>query len=220
MTAEAVAPAPRPPARPDGPEAVRRLAEARIPTVHGELRCLAYAAADGAEHLAFVAGEVAGADDALVRMHSECATGDLMGSLRCDCGGQLDEALRLVAGEGRGAVIYLRGHEGRGIGIAAKLRAYQLQDTGLDTVDANLALGLPVDGRDYGAGAAILRDLGIAGVRLLTNNPDKVAALARHGVRVSARVPLVMPSHHESLRYLRTKRSRMGHLLDDIDEAG
>ncbi|TSB19256.1 GTP cyclohydrolase II [Streptomyces benahoarensis] len=221
MSEAAVAPGSRVPSRPsahpDGCAGVRRLAQARIPTAHGELRCVAYAAAGGVEHLAFVAGEVSGAADALVRLHSECATGDLMGSLRCDCGAQLDEALRRVATEGTGAVVYLRGHEGRGIGIAAKLRAYQLQDTGLDTVDANVALGLPVDGRDYGAGAAILHDLGITGVRLLTNNPDKVAALARHGVRVADRVPLLAPTHGESLRYLRTKRSRMGHLLDGLD---
>lgn len=207
--------APRFPA-PAGPPRVRRLARARVPTAHGELWCLAYAADDGVEHLAFVAGSVTGAHEALVRVHSECLTGDVLGSLRCDCGAQLDEALRRITDAGCGAVVYLRGHEGRGIGLAAKLRAYELQDRGLDTVDANVALGLPVDARDYAAGAAILDDLGVAGVRLLTNNPDKVTALTRYGVRVVGRLPLVVAAHAESARYLRTKRSRMGHLLDGI----
>jgi 3,4-dihydroxy 2-butanone 4-phosphate synthase / GTP cyclohydrolase II len=168
-------------------------------------------------------GDIGDGEDVLVRVHSECLTGDVFGSLRCDCGPQLQAALAAVAEEGRGIVLYIRGHEGRGIGLLHKLQAYQLQDAGADTVDANLDLGLPADARDYGTGAQILVDLGVHTMRLLTNNPAKRAGLEGYGLRITGRVPL--PSHvtAENLSYLRTKRDRMGHLLDIIEpetEAG
>jgi 3,4-dihydroxy 2-butanone 4-phosphate synthase/GTP cyclohydrolase II len=154
----------------------------------------------------------------LVRVHSECLTGDAFGSLRCDCGPQLQAAMRRVAEEGRGVVLYMRGHEGRGIGLLEKLRAYELQDAGADTVDANLRLGLPADARDYGTGAQILHDLGVRTMRLLTNNPAKRAGLEGYGLEVVGRVPLPSRPHPENVRYLRTKRDRMGHLLDELDD--
>jgi 3,4-dihydroxy 2-butanone 4-phosphate synthase/GTP cyclohydrolase II len=164
---------------------------------------------------------VAGADGVagapLVRVHSECLTGDALGSLRCDCGSQLAAALRAVALDG-GAVVYLRGHEGRGIGLLAKLAAYALQDLGHDTVSANTEQGLPVDAREYGAAAAIVRDLGYSAVRLLTNNPEKVEGLAAHGVEVRARVPLLVGASEHNRAYLRTKRDRMGHVLELVGE--
>jgi 3,4-dihydroxy 2-butanone 4-phosphate synthase/GTP cyclohydrolase II len=153
----------------------------------------------------------------LVRVHSECLTGDVLGSLRCDCGPQLDAALAAVAAEGRGVVLYVRGHEGRGIGLMHKLQAYQLQDAGADTVDANLALGMPADARDYGTGAQILADLGVRSMRLLTNNPAKRAGLEGYGLAIIGRVPLPIRPNPENLRYLRTKRDRMGHDLDGLD---
>jgi 3,4-dihydroxy 2-butanone 4-phosphate synthase/GTP cyclohydrolase II len=155
----------------------------------------------------------------LVRVHSECLTGDVFGSLRCDCGPQLDAALAAVAAEGRGVVLYMRGHEGRGIGLLHKLQAYQLQEAGADTVDANLALGLPADARDYGIGAQILVDLGIRSMRLLSNNPDKRAGLEGYGLTITGRVPLPVRASSENLRYLRTKRDRMGHDLPDLGES-
>ena len=148
--------------------------------------------------------------------HSECLTGDVLGSRRCDCGPQLDEALDLIVAEGRGVVVYLRGHEGRGIGLVAKLQAYQLQDGGRDTVDANLELGLPADARHYGAATQVLRDLGVTTVRLLTNNPDKVKNLEEYGVRVAERVPLTIRPNDHNLQYLLTKRDRMGHQLPGL----
>jgi len=154
----------------------------------------------------------------LVRVHSECLTGDVFGSLRCDCGPQLRAALRRVAEEGRGVVLYVRGHEGRGIGLMHKLQAYQLQDQGRDTVEANLELGLPADARDYGTGAQILVDLGIRTMRLLTNNPAKRAGLEGYGLAIVGREPLPVRPHPENVRYLRTKRDRMGHLLDGLDQ--
>ncbi|GAA0273741.1 bifunctional 3,4-dihydroxy-2-butanone-4-phosphate synthase/GTP cyclohydrolase II [Cryptosporangium japonicum] len=191
---------------------VAREVEARLPTRHGAFRAVGYrSTVDDTEHVAFVLGEVAGADDVLVRVHSECLTGDVFGSLRCDCGPQLESALAAVAAEGRGVVVYLRGHEGRGIGLLPKLRAYQLQDSGADTVDANLELGLPVDARDYATGAQILLDLGVRSARLLTNNPAKRESLERYGLRVSDRVALPTHAHPENVRYLTTKRDRMGH---------
>ncbi len=199
---------------------VERVAEARLPTEFGLFRAHGYRAVpDGAEQIALVHGELGDGEDVLVRVHSECLTGDAFGSLRCDCGPQLHAALRRVAEEGRGVVLYMRGHEGRGIGLVEKLRAYELQDTGVDTVDANLRLGLPADARDYGTGAQILADLGIRSMRLLTNNPAKRAALAGYGLRVVGRVPLASRPHPENVRYLRTKRDRMGHLLDELDVA-
>lgn len=152
----------------------------------------------------------------LVRVHSECLTGDVFGSSRCDCGEQLDQAMRRIGEVGRGVVVYLRGHEGRGIGLSHKLRAYTLQDSGLDTVDANLAQGLPVDSREYGVGAQILRDLGVREITLMTNNPAKYRGLAGHGVRIAGRAPLVTEPNADNISYLATKRSRMGHALDAV----
>jgi 3,4-dihydroxy 2-butanone 4-phosphate synthase/GTP cyclohydrolase II len=198
---------------------VERIAEARIPTRHGVFRAVGYRAEhDAAEHVALVYGDLGDGSDVLVRVHSECLTGDVFGSLRCDCGPQLDAALARVADEGRGVVLYVRGHEGRGIGLLHKLQAYQLQDLGRDTVDANLELGLPADARDYGTGAQILYDLGVRTMRLLTNNPAKRAGLEGYGLRVVGREGLPVRPHPENVRYLRTKRDRMGHLLDELDE--
>ena len=196
----------------------RRVATTRLPTQHGVFTTHAFAdQVDGAEHVALVMGDVAGGDEpVLVRVHSECLTGDVLGSLRCDCGPQLQASMGAVSAEGRGVVVYLRGHEGRGIGLGAKIAAYALQDDGADTVDANLHLGLPVDARDYGAAARVLYDLGVRSVRLLTNNPAKLEGLRANGVDVRERVALDLPAHAESLRYLTTKRDRLGHLLPHL----
>src|SRR5438067_4611145 len=196
---------------------VERVASARVPLRYGEFTAVGYASSyDQREHVAFVFGEIGDGENVLVRVHSECLTGEVFGSLRCDCGPQLDAALAAVAHEGRGIVLYIRGHEGRGIGLLHKLQAYQLQDAGADTLDANLELGLPADARDYGTGAQILVDLGVRSMRLLTNNPAKRAGLEGYGLKIVGRVPL--PSHvtAENLNYLRTKRDRMGHLPDII----
>ncbi len=193
---------------------VERFATARLPTKFGELAAIAYRSTlDDVEHVAFVMGEVDGVDDVLVRVHSECLTGDLFGSLRCDCGSQLEAALAEIGEEGRGVIVYLRGHEGRGIGIAHKLRAYELQDEGHDTVAANELQGLPVDSREYGIGAQILTDLGVSTMRLMTNNPAKYGGLHGFGLEITARVPLDIAPNPENLRYLETKRDRLGHLL-------
>ncbi len=195
---------------------IDRAAETVVPTEHGEFRAVGYRSLlDGVEHVAFVRGDIGDGEDVLVRVHSECLTGDVFGSLRCDCGPQLHAALDAVAEEGRGVVLYVRGHEGRGIGLLHKLQAYQLQDTGVDTVDANLELGLPADARDYGTGAQILADLGVRSMRLLTNNPAKRAGLEGYGLRILGRVPLPVHATRHNLRYLRTKRDRMGHDLPD-----
>ena len=195
---------------------IRRTAEARLPTEYGVFRCIAYQSlVDQETHLAFVMGDPAGEDDVLVRVHSECLTGDVFGSRRCDCGAQLHAALRMIADAGLGAVIYLRGHEGRGIGITHKLQAYELQDGGLDTVDANVELGLPVDSREYGIGAQILVDLGITTMRLMTNNPAKRGGLEGFGLQIVERVPIHGIPTEENIRYLRTKRDRLGHLFDE-----
>ena len=154
------------------------------------------------------------AEEPLVRVHSECLTGDLLGSLRCDCGSQLDEAIRLIGDAGNGVVVYLRGHEGRGIGIAHKIRAYSLQDEGFDTVDANTQQGLPIDSREYGVGAQILADLGISKMRLMTNNPAKYGGLEGYGLEILDRVPLSTIPNEENIRYLETKKERLGHLLE------
>jgi 3,4-dihydroxy 2-butanone 4-phosphate synthase/GTP cyclohydrolase II len=197
---------------------VRKTADARLPTEYGEFRCLAYESViDHETHLAFVMGEPAGEPEVLVRVHSECLTGDVFGSRRCDCGGQLHAALRMIAQEGLGVVVYLRGHEGRGIGIAHKLQAYELQDGGLDTVDANVELGLPVDSREYGIGAQILVDLGITTMQLMTNNPAKRGGLEGYGLQIVRRVPLHTVPNEENIRYLQTKRDRMGHLIGGED---
>ena len=193
---------------------VRRESEALVPSRRGQLRCVAFTSTlDGAEHLAVVFGDLQQVSSPLVRVHSECLTGDVFDSARCDCGQQLSAALDLIAAEGTGVLVYLRGHEGRGIGLGHKLRAYNLQDGGLDTVDANLALGLPPDQREYGVGAQILVDLGVQQLRLLTNNPAKYAALEGFGLKVDARVPLLVGATPENARYLATKGARMGHLL-------
>jgi 3,4-dihydroxy 2-butanone 4-phosphate synthase/GTP cyclohydrolase II len=194
---------------------VERVIETRIPTQHGVFRAVGYRSGD-TEHLALLYGDVEGTAGPLVRVHSECLTGDVFGSLRCDCGPQLQAALAEVAAAGRGVVLYLRGHEGRGIGLLHKLRAYRLQDGGTDTVDANLELGLPADGRDYGIGAAILADLGVRTVRLLTNNPAKQEGLESYGLRVIERVPMPVQATPENIAYLTTKRDRMGHDLPDL----
>jgi 3,4-dihydroxy 2-butanone 4-phosphate synthase / GTP cyclohydrolase II len=198
---------------------VTRVAEARIPTAHGTFRAVGYdSLLDGIEHIALVYGDIGDGNEVLVRVHSECLTGDVFGSLRCDCGPQLDAALEAVASEGRGVVLYMRGHEGRGIGLMHKLQAYQLQDDGADTVDANLALGVPADARDYGTGAQILSELGVKTMRLLTNNPAKRVGLEGYGLTVVDRVPLSVWPNPENLRYLRTKRDRMGHDLGNLEQ--
>jgi 3,4-dihydroxy 2-butanone 4-phosphate synthase/GTP cyclohydrolase II len=197
---------------------VRRIAEARIPTAWGDFTCYVYESVlDGEQHVALVRGAVQGTGDVLVRVHSECLTGDVLGSLRCDCGVQLDAALARIAEEDLGVLVYLRGHEGRGIGIGHKIRAYSLQDEGRDTVDANLELGLPVDSREYGIGSQILVDLGITTMRLMTNNPAKYGGLEGYGLRIVDRVPLQVAPNPENLAYLRTKRERLGHLIEGLD---
>ncbi|HET7432450.1 MAG TPA: bifunctional 3,4-dihydroxy-2-butanone-4-phosphate synthase/GTP cyclohydrolase II [Nocardioides sp.] len=196
---------------------VERVAQTRLPTRHGEFTAYGYRSRiDGSEHLALAYGDLGGAEPVLARVHSECLTGDVFGSQRCDCGPQLDEALEQVVAAGRGVVVYLRGHEGRGIGLVAKLEAYALQDAGRDTVDANLDLGLPADARHYGAASQVLRDLGVSHVRLLTNNPDKSEALDDFGIVVVDQVPLTPRPNEHNLRYLRTKRDRMGHQLPGL----
>lgn len=200
---------------------VERVATARLPTSTGDFSVIGYRESlSGTEHLALVHGDLSDGVDVLVRMHSECLTGDVFGSRRCDCGQQLQAAMEAVIARGRGVVVYLRGHEGRGIGLLHKLRAYTLQDGGLDTVEANLQLGLPADARDYAVGAAILADLGVHSVHLITNNPAKEAALDADGIVVNRRVSVPVEIHADNRRYLATKRDRMGHSLDvDLDEA-
>jgi 3,4-dihydroxy 2-butanone 4-phosphate synthase/GTP cyclohydrolase II len=194
---------------------VVRKAETRIPTRFGTFRAVGYESlVDGREHVALVMGEPAGHQDVLVRAHSECLTGDVFGSLRCDCGPQLDLALERIAEEGIGVVLYIRGHEGRGIGLLHKLAAYALQDEGRDTVQANEDLGFPPDARDYGVGAQILSDLGVTTMRLLTNNPTKRAGIEGYGLEIVERVPLVIPTNPHNQEYMETKATKMGHLFD------
>ena len=202
---------------------VSRVAEATIPTEHGEFRTFAYESmVDGGTHVAMVLGDVGDGERILVRVHSECLTGDVFGSLRCDCGTQLHDALRQIGGEGRGIVLYIRGHEGRAIGLAHKLRAYALQEQGRDTVEANIELGFAPDPRDYGIGAQILADLGVQSMRLLTNNPSKRAGLEGYGLSIAERVPLETHPTPQNREYLRTKREKLGHLLGalDLDDEG
>jgi 3,4-dihydroxy 2-butanone 4-phosphate synthase / GTP cyclohydrolase II len=197
---------------------VAKVAEATIPTPYGEFRSFAYESlVDGRTHIALVMGEVGDGEKVLTRVHSECLTGDVFSSLRCDCGSQLDRALSMIGEEGRGIVLYVRGHEGRAIGLTHKLRAYELQDQGRDTVEANLELGFPADQRDYGIGAQILTDLGVRTMRLLTNNPEKRAGLEGYGLAIDERIPLQGDATPENFEYLRTKREKMGHLLDAPD---
>ncbi|MEZ5323024.1 MAG: bifunctional 3,4-dihydroxy-2-butanone-4-phosphate synthase/GTP cyclohydrolase II [Microthrixaceae bacterium] len=197
---------------------VRRIAEARMPTRWGEFTCYVYESVlDGEQHVAMVKGAVAGEADVLVRVHSECLTGDAFGSMRCDCGTQLSGAMRRIDEEGLGVLVYLRGHEGRGIGIGHKIRAYNLQEQGLDTVEANVALGLPVDSREYGIGAQILNDLGITTMRLITNNPSKFGGLEGFGLEITGRVSIPAEANEENIAYLRTKKDVMGHLIEGVD---
>lgn len=203
------------------PQDQRRFAHhvstARLPTEVGEFTCHAYRDHRGIEHLALVFGSVEGNDPVLVRVHSECLTGDIFGSRRCDCGQQLQTAMEAIVEAGAGVVVYLRGHEGRGIGVAAKIAAYALQDAGRDTVEANIELGLPVDSRDHTVGALILADLGIARVQLMSNNPAKFADLESCGLEVTERVAMRPAPNPDNIGYLRTKQQRMGHLLSGLD---
>ncbi len=193
---------------------VTKVADVTLPTEYGDFRAVGYRSEiDGTEHVALVCGDIGAGKDVLVRVHSECLTGDVFGSLRCDCGPQLHTAMLRVSEEGRGVVLYVKGHEGRGIGLLDKLRAYELQERGLDTVDANLSLGLPADARDYGTGAQILSDLGIKSMRLLTNNPTKLAGLEGYGLSITDRVPLVVEGNTHNADYMSTKVTRMGHEL-------
>ena len=194
---------------------VERVVEARIPTEHGTFNAVGFRSLiDDRQHIALVMGDFGDGEGVLTRVHSECLTGDVFGSLRCDCGDQLDLALARVAAEGRGVVLYIRGHEGRGIGLLHKLAAYRLQDEGLDTVDANVNLGLPVDSRDYGVGAQILYDLGVRSMRLMTNNPTKRAGIEGYGLSIVEQVPLSIEANEENRDYLKTKASRLGHQMD------
>jgi 3,4-dihydroxy 2-butanone 4-phosphate synthase/GTP cyclohydrolase II len=197
-----------------GEQLVERVVEARMPSAYGTFRVIGYDSVDGHHQVALVMGDLGDGENVLTRVHSECLTGDAFGSLRCDCGQQLDAAMQLVAEEGRGVVLYLRGHEGRGIGLLHKLAAYNLQDDGLDTVDANVYLGFPPDARDYGVGSQILYDLGVRSMRLLTNNPTKRAGIEGYGLSIIEQVPLSVRPNDENRDYLETKASRLGHTLD------
>jgi 3,4-dihydroxy 2-butanone 4-phosphate synthase/GTP cyclohydrolase II len=194
---------------------VERVVEARIPTEHGTFTAVGYRSlVDDRQHIALVMGEMGDGESVLTRVHSECLTGDVFGSLRCDCGDQLDQAMARVAEEGRGVVLYIRGHEGRGIGLLHKLAAYKLQDEGFDTVDANVNLGLPVDARDYGVGAQILYDLGVRSMRIMTNNPTKRAGIEGYGLSILEQVPLFTDANDENRGYLLAKATRLGHEMD------
>lgn len=198
---------------------VECISSATIPTLYGPFTCRVYESKiDGIQHIAYTQGDLTTDQPVLVRVHSECLTGDVLGSLRCDCGHQLDKALEMIGKEGRGALVYLRGHEGRGIGLAHKLRAYTLQDQGRDTVQANQDLGLPTDSREYGIGAQILADLGICSIKLMTNNPAKYGGLAGYDLTISERVPLICTPTKENKGYLQTKKEKLGHLLDIAKE--
>jgi len=194
---------------------VKRVSEVKLPTEYGDFKAIGYESlVDGSFHLALVKGEVKGKKDVLVRVHSECLTGDVFASKRCDCGKQLALALKKIEEEGEGVFLYMLGHEGRGIGLAKKIKAYELQDHGLDTVEANVELGLPPDARDYGTGAQILRDLGITSMRLLTNNPAKRVGLEGYGLSVSERVPLQVEPCEENINYLKAKKEKLNHFID------
>lgn len=198
---------------------IEKISEARLPTEFGEFTAYVYESKlDGIQHIALVKGEVKGQTNVLVRVHSECLTGDVFTSKRCDCRRQLTAAMEKIAQEERGVIVYLRGHEGRGIGLGHKLRAYQLQDQGRDTVEANIELGLPIDSREYGIGAQILADLGLSSIRLMTNNPAKYGGLSGYDLKITERVPLSPPATAENFRYLQTKKEKMGHLIDNSGE--
>jgi 3,4-dihydroxy 2-butanone 4-phosphate synthase/GTP cyclohydrolase II len=192
---------------------VQRVIEAKLPTAYGEFTAVAYkSAVDAAEHIALVKGDISSDEPVLVRVHSECLTGDVFGSLRCDCGAQIEMALQKIAKEDQGVFLYMR-QEGRGIGFHNKLRAYALQDQGMDTVEANIALGFAPDLRDYGVGAQILADLGLHNIRLLTNNPKKVIGLESYGIKIVETVPLIAPATPYNIHYLETKQKKLGHIL-------
>ncbi len=191
---------------------VERVVSARIPTDHGEFTAIGFKSFDGRQHVALVKGDVGDGEDILVRAHSECLTGDVLHSQRCDCGDQLDLAMQRIEAEGRGVIVYIRGHEGRGIGLLAKLQAYNLQDEGHDTVQANTELGLPVDARDYGIGSQILYDVGVRSMRLLTNNPTKRAGIEGYGLTIIGREPLLTELNEHNQDYVNTKIAKMGHL--------
>ena len=196
---------------------VTRVAEAKLPTAYGEFKVIAYKSnTDPDEHLAVVMGDVATDEPVLVRVHSQCLTGDVFGSIRCDCGEQIQMAMKIIAAEGRGVVLYMR-QEGRGIGLHNKIKAYALQDKGMDTVEANLALGFKADQRDYGVGAQILVDLGIRNMRLMTNNPKKMSAFLSFGLKITEQLPITTEPNKHNRRYLRTKQDKMGHLLNVLD---
>jgi 3,4-dihydroxy 2-butanone 4-phosphate synthase/GTP cyclohydrolase II len=193
---------------------VELFSQSKLPTKHGDFLAYGYKSKiDGISHIALVAGEIGNGEDVLVRVHSECLTGDVLSSLRCDCGDQLQLAMKLISDEGRGIILYVRGHEGRSIGLLNKIAAYGLQDKGRDTVEANIELGLPADARDYGTGAQILVDLGVKTMRLLTNNPSKRAGLEGYGLRIVERVPLIAKSNSNNIDYLKTKTNKMGHQI-------
>jgi 3,4-dihydroxy 2-butanone 4-phosphate synthase/GTP cyclohydrolase II len=196
---------------------VRRVAVTKLPTSHGnDFTAILYANdIDRQNHIALVKGDIKPDDEVLVRVHSECLTGDVFGSMRCDCGEQLHNAMQMIDEEGKGVILYMR-QEGRGIGIEGKLKAYELQDKGKDTVEANLALGFKADLRDYGVGAQILRDLGVRKLKLLTNNPKKIVGLEGYGLTVVARVPIEMHPHAKNIHYLKAKKSKLGHMLEKV----
>lgn len=212
-------PTPSSSSQPSGDRAeqcVTLAATATLPTRYGTFTSYAFRVAAGdCEHLALVMGDVSNQSSVLTRLHSECLTGDVLGSYRCDCGEQLDLALRYIAAEGRGVLLYLRGHEGRGIGLSNKIRAYALQEQGLDTVEANLELGLPDDAREYDSAAAILRELKVTSVRLMSNNPKKFDTLSKHGIPICERVALAIPVRDENERYIRTKQVKFGHYFEE-----
>ena len=198
---------------------INRVTEANMPTAHGDFKMMGYVnTLNGEHHIALVKGEVSDGNPVLVRVHSECLTGDALGSLRCDCGEQLESAMKKIEEEGRGILVYMR-QEGRGIGLINKIKAYELQDQGMDTVDANLALGFPADLRDYGIGAQILIDLGVEKVRLMTNNPKKVAGLTGYGIEIVDREPIEMNHNEKNERYLKTKKEKLGHMLNFEDKS-